>query len=104
MVDEGCAQDQVAEHYRINQSQVSRWVKNRQNIMNDAASKHRKGKKPKKYLEQYKLLWIKFKDGRSKGHRVNFHWLRSRARNIHKEMVGDDGVQIKSQSSHTLLS
>ena len=69
--------------------------------MNDAASKHRrllrKGKKPKKYLELYKLLWIKFKDAKSKGHRVNFHWLWSRARNIHKEMVGDDGVQIKSR-------
>ena len=50
-VDEGFSQDEVAEPLRMSQSQISRWIVRRQEIMRDAAQKHRKllrkDKKPK---------------------------------------------------------
>ena len=59
-VNERFSQDEVAEHFTMSQSQVSRWIAKRQEIMRDAAQKHRKllrkGKKPKKYVELYKVL------------------------------------------------
>ena len=98
-MDEGISQDEVAEHFRISQSQVCRWLSKRKSIMHDASLNHRKllrkGKRPKKYVELYKLLWLKFKDARSKGHRVNFHWLWSKARILHKETNGGDDSSIK---------
>ena len=76
-VDEGFSQNEVAEHFRISQSQVSRRIAKRQEIMWDASQKHqkllRKDKKPKNYVELYKVLWGKFKEARAKKYRVNFH-------------------------------
>ena len=40
--DEGATQGSVAEKCRISQSQVSRWIVKRKEIMKYAASKHRK--------------------------------------------------------------
>ena len=67
-------QENVAEIFRINQSMVSRWMKNRKVIMKEAALKHRKKvRKSAKYAELHKQLWNKFKIARSKGVPVNFH-------------------------------
>ena len=72
----------------------------RRDIMKDAASKHRelfkKGSKSEKYVELYKKLWEKFRTARAKGHRVNFHWLWTRARVLYKEITGSDKSVIKS--------
>ena len=64
---------------------VSRWVKERHAIMRDAASSLRK--------QLYDRLWQKFKEARSKGIPVNFHWLWSKARVIQNEI--DDKERIK---------
>ena len=40
--ENGVSQEEVAEKFRVTQSQVSRWIKNKENMMKDAASTHRK--------------------------------------------------------------
>ena len=88
----------VAENFRIDQSMVSRWMKNRKAIMKEAAVKHRKmlkkGCKSTKYAELYEQLWNKFKTSRSKGVPVNFHWLWSKACVIQKGI--NENEQIKN--------
>ena len=88
----------VAENFRIDQSMVSRWMKNRKAIMKEAALKHRKmlkkGRKSTKYAELYEQLRNKFKTARSKGVPVNFHWLWSKARVIQKGI--NENEQIKN--------
>ena len=83
-------QDDFAEQFRINQSMVSRWLKDRHTIMKDAASVHRKlfkkGRKSTKYVELYERLWKTFKDARARGIPVNFHWLWSKACVIQSEL------------------
>ena len=80
-VDEVFSQDEVTEHFRILQSQVSRWIAKRQEFMRDAAQKHWKllgillKKQEVKKVELYKVLWGKFKEARAQGHCVNVHWL-----------------------------
>ena len=97
---EGATQGSVAEKCRISQSQVSRWIVKRKEIMKYAASKHRKpfkkGRKPEKYIELYEKLWVKFKAARSKGHRVNLHWVWTIARVLYREITGCDESVIKS--------
>ena len=39
--ENGVSQEEVAEKFRVTQSQVSRWIKNKENMMKDAASTHR---------------------------------------------------------------
>ena len=40
--EEGATQDIIAEKFGISQSEVSRWMIKRRDIMKDASSKHRK--------------------------------------------------------------
>lgn len=40
--ENGASQEEVAEKFLVTQTQVSRWIKNKENIMKDAASAHRK--------------------------------------------------------------
>ena len=58
--------------------------------MKDAASAHqklfKKGRKSTKHVELYERLWKTFKDARTRGISVNFHWLWSKARVIQSEL------------------
>ena len=87
---ENVCQDDIAEQFQINQSMVSRWLKDRHTIMKDAASVHRKlfkkGRKSTKYIELHERLWKTFKDARARRIPVNFHWLWSKARVIQSEL------------------
>ena len=40
--ENGASQEEVAKKFLVTQTQVSRWIKNKENIMKDAASAHRK--------------------------------------------------------------
>ena len=74
--ENGVVQETVAEWFGITQSQVSRWLKNKASIMEDATNSHRKlfkkGRKATKYLQLYDSLFKEFLLARSKGHIVNF--------------------------------
>ena len=64
-------------------SLVSKSNANKKKILECAASeykKHLKIRPARKYNDLYKELLVEFKTARSKGHRVNFGWLWSKAR------------------------
>ena len=55
--------------------------------MKDATDDYRKklfkGRKCEKYKDAYPALWQKFKEARTRSHRVDFHWLWSKGRVIY---------------------
>ena len=81
----------------MTQSKISRWLKKRKTILEDAACSPRKlylkGRRSTKYLELYEALFKEFLAARSKGHIVNFSWLWSRARKLQMDI--DPKVEVK---------
>ena len=53
------------------------------------------------YNDLYKSLNIKFLDARSKGRRIDFNWLRSKARVIYREQQGREDAVVKK---HVILT
>lgn len=86
----------VAEQFKVNQSMVSKWLKNKNDIFSQAAIANKKAllkqRSSKKYLPLYDRLLISFKEARGKGYHVNFNWLWSRARNIYREQHGQNAI------------
>ena len=89
----GNTQESVVEHFRIDQSQVSRYLRNKIQIMKDEANDYRKkifeGRKCKKYKDVYSALWQKFQEANARSHRVDFHWLWSKGR-----VTGDESAKL----------
>ena len=89
--DNGANQESIAESFGVTQSQISRWLKKRKTILEDAVSSHRKlylkGRRSTKYLELYQTLFKKFLAARSRGHIVNFSWLWSRTRKLQLDIA-----------------
>ena len=87
----------IAESFGVTQGQISRWVKNRITILEDASYSHiklhLKCRRSTKYVELYDTLFKDFKVARSKGHIVNFAWLWNRARKLQLEI--DPKVEVK---------
>jgi len=94
----GISQDVIAAKYNINRSLVSKWHSDRVKILACAASeykKHLKIRPARKYNELYRQFLIDFKTARSKGHRVNFGWLWSKARTIYRKQKNDPNVIVR---------
>lgn len=93
----GASQENIAELFGVTQSQVSRWLKKKQTVLEDAASSHRKqllkGRRSTKYFELYETLFKEFLKARSKGQVINFSWLWSKAKKIQLNI--DPKVDIK---------
>ena len=75
----------------IDKSLVSRWIQNKKNIVNGAFDQHRKlfkkNTKSTKHKTLFKKLFIKCKEARSKGLKVSFSWLYTKANVINKELT-----------------
>ena len=86
----------VAEMFKVNQSMVFKWLKDKNKIFQQAAVATKrnlfKQRSSRKYLALYERLFQVFKETRKKGHHVNFNWLWSRARNIYREEHGPNDV------------
>ena len=98
MEQPGNTHESVAEHFRIDQSQVSRYLKNKIQITKDAAGdywkKLFKRRKCEKYNDVYPALWKKFKKARARDHGVDFHWLWSKGRVIYHQVTGDESAKL----------
>ena len=95
----------VAEHFKINQSMVSKWLKNKNAVFEQAATATKKNllkqRPSRKYLPLYNSLLTTFKEARKKGYHVNFNWLWSRARVIYRKQQDDESATIKK---HVIVS
>lgn len=91
-------QQEIAEKYGISQCMVSKWMKDKKNILKEAADGHRKlfqkGRKSVKHMKLNQELWESFKEARSKGHCVNFQWLKTRATTIHRRLTNNNDAII----------
>ena len=71
----------VAEMFKVNQSMVSKWLKDKNKIFQQAAVATKrnlfKQRPSRKYLAMYERLFQVFKEAQKKGHHVNFNWLSS---------------------------
>ena len=95
------SQEQIAQKYGIIQSLVSKWLKDKDSIINAAADKHRKlyakQRKSTKYLELYRLLFDQLKAAHDKGRKGNFNWLWSKSCSIQRNLIVGDRVIIRKQ-------
>ena len=85
--------------FNRDKTKVSKWMKNKNSII-QAASEQQKKKLFKirsgtKYLSLFWDLLGKFKDARSKGCHIDFHWLWSKGRKIHREKTADENTVLK---------
>ena len=73
--------------------------------MKDAADGHRKllkkGRKSVKHQQLQKKIWDVFTNARSKGHRVNFQWLMTKATTIQRQLSGNDKAVL---GKHVIIS
>ena len=87
-----CAAD-VAFEYRIHESMVSKWRRNRKAILEKAADQHRRnlrrGRPSTKHTELFKKLIVRFRAARERGKMVSFAWLYTTASKFHKEANPD---------------
>ena len=84
--------DEVALSFNVSRSNVIKWVKQKQKLIDAAKSEcknHLKIRRATKYINLYKVLEKKFKECRVKGCRISFAWLWSPARTIYREQLGD---------------
>ena len=89
----------VAKHFKINQSMVSEWLKNKNTAFEQAATATKKNllkqRPSRKYLPLYNSLLTTFKEARKKGYHVNFNWLWSRTRVIYWKQQNDENALVK---------
>ena len=100
LVERGEKAIDVADRLSVTRGQNSKWLKIKDKISNAAVDETKKmltrlAYPSKKYNELYKALNLKFLDGRSKGRRVDFNWLWSKARVIYKEQQNNEDADVK---------
>ena len=87
----GVSQYGLAEKNGINQSLVSKWLKNKDTIIPDSVIANRKflikNRLLKKYNELLCALLVKFREA---GGKVSFNWLWIKARVIYRNQVNDE--------------
>ena len=90
--------DEVALSFNVSRSNVIKWVKQKQNLIDAVKSEyknHLKIRRATKYVNLYKVLEKKFKERRAKDYRISFAWLWSRASTIYREQLGDESATVK---------
>ena len=92
--EKGVSVRAVASRYGLDHSVVVRWIHKKAFIIDDAASSHcrllTKARRSEKHVALHAELFRRFKEARSRGHRIDFQWLSSRARMIQKEQAGEE--------------
>lgn len=98
-------QEEIGARYKISQGLISKWLKQKDKIFEEAADAHRKlfkkTRKSVKYRELHQRLWEVFFKARSKGHRINFQWLMTKATTIQRELTNDKTATI---GKHVIIS
>ena len=94
----GKSHSELASKYNVNRSMIHKWIQNKNKIMTAAETEHKshlKIRPAKKYKEMYKELRKLFLQARSKGHRVDFNWLWSKARVLQRQLTKNEKAEIR---------
>ena len=80
----GVLQEHLVEEFGVPQSNISKWLKNKDEILREAADsfckKLTKMRRGIKYIRLYGELLIEVKKAKSRGYLVNFNWIWNKAR------------------------
>ena len=103
----GVLQEHLVEEFGVPQSNISKWLKNKDEILKEAADSCRK-KMTKmrcgtKYTRLYGELLIEVKKARSRDYLVNFNWIWNKARNIYREQEDDPSATVGKHLIMTFL-
>ena len=94
-------QEHLVEEYNVSQSNISKWLKNKDKIFKEAADSNRKTltkmRVGTKYVRLYSELLTEVRKARSRGYLVNFNWIWTKAR---KTTLTRMSVSIPSQHSY----
>lgn len=86
-------------NYWVNQSLISKWLKNKDIIINDSVIDNRKfltkHRLSEKYNELFSVLLIKFREARGKRHPVSFNRLWNKARVIYRIQLNDETAVVE---------
>ena len=89
----------IYKSFNLDKTKVSKWMKNKSSIIQVASEQQKKKlfkiRSGTKYLSLFWDLLGKFKDARSKGCHIDFHWLWSKGRKIYREQTGDENAVFK---------
>ena len=88
----------LAQKHTISKSMLSMWRLNKGKIMLAASNDHKKLLKIRpstKYAELYRDLRKVFLEARSKGHRVDFNWIWSKARILYRQKTNDPNAIVR---------
>lgn len=89
---------EIADKFHINRSLVSAWMKQKDKIMEQAGNrlseKLLKIRPSTKHAELFRGLFQLFKEARSKGRRVDFSWLWSKAKKVQKSITGNENATV----------
>ena len=100
-------QEQLAEKYCINQSLISKWLRDKNKILKEASEKNRKNltkmRRGTKYRELYNVLLQEVKVARSKGYVVGFNWIWNRARKVYREQQKNPDANVRKHVITTFL-
>ena len=80
--------------FRLGEPKTCRWTNQKEAIKKVAVAEQRNNFKihpARKYINIYELVKV-FTTSRRKGHRVDFNWLWSKARNVYRAQTGQDAV------------
>ena len=81
--------------FRLDEPKICRWMKQKEAIKKVAVAEHRNNFKihpTRKYINIYAELVKVFTISCRKGHRVDFNWLWSKARDVYRSQTGQDAV------------
>ena len=88
-IENGMPPVDAAFHFRVSESSVSKWTKNKKLILAKAADQHmrtfRKGRPSTKHNKLFEKLLAIFRASRTKGRMVSFKWLYVTASKIHQK-------------------
>ena len=90
--------DEVALSFNVSRSNVIKWVKQKQKLIDAAKSEYENNLKIRraiKCVNLYKVLEKKFKECRAKCYRISFAWILSHARTIYRKQLGDESATVK---------
>ena len=94
----GATPEELVARYKINKCQVSKWMKQEEEIIQAATGDMKKLfkiRKAVKYNSLFKEMKVVFLAAREQGRAVDFNWLWSRGRVIYRQQEGQNAEQLK---------
>ena len=103
----GVLQDHLVEEFNVSQFNISKWLKNKDKILKEAADSNRKKltkmRQGTKYAQLYGELLTEVKKAQIRGYLANFNWIWTKARKIYRKQKDDPNANVRKHVITTFL-